>query len=119
MPPKKSACTTFEIESAMKPAWSSAMSMLTAGYSVASSSMTLRTDSDTVTVLAPDSLKTSRPTDSAPAYRAIDSRSAKPSTTRPTSLNRTTRTPVAIVWRAMTTSPISGTVWNSPSVRSG
>ena len=66
-PPKTSAWKTLVIESAMKLAWSSATSMCMAGYSSCYCSSTSSTARATVTVLAPDSLKTSRPTDSSPA----------------------------------------------------
>ncbi len=125
--------------SAMKPAWLDATRTVTAGYSARSWSRAVLTVRATATVLAPLSLNTRMPTASAPSMRASDTRSAKPSTTRPTSRRRTTppapaesmaappaatpgnapAPPAAAPLRPTTTSPIWSTDVNSPSVRSG
>ena len=50
----------------MKVAWLEAISLVKSGYCSLSSARVSWTSSDTATVLAPDSLKTRIPTDSAP-----------------------------------------------------
>ena len=119
-PPRTSAETTLSMDSEMKPAWEWATSAVTPGNSPRRSSRTSSTREATSTLLAPDSLKTRRPTASRPLYRARDSRSANPSRTRATFRTRTLRAPPASVrsWPT-TTSPISSTRRNSPRVRRG
>jgi len=124
-----SESTTFLMASWMKPAWLVATSSSSSGNSCRSCSRTATTASVTRTVFEPASLKTSRPTDSRPPYRVMDSRSRKPSTTVATSRTRSRRAsasaspfsavPAGWVVRRTTTSPICSTASNSPSVWSG
>ena len=84
------------------------------GFSARIWSMTSRASLVTLTVLAPDSLRTRRPMLSAPSSRVMPWRSSIPSLTVATSRRRTTP-PSPVTSRPI--SPISSSDSNSPTTR--
>ncbi len=114
MAPCQSSLLTAPMALSMALACSLTTLRVRPGFSSRTWARVSRTSLVTLTVLAPDSLRTSRPIDSAPSRRVMPWRSLTESRTAATSRRRTTP-PASVTRRPI--SPISSSDSNSPTTR--